>query len=93
MFWDHGYGMGLGWLGAFFGLLVLAALVILVVRSFTTGPPTGWQGPPSQHGQPPPARSNARAMLEERLARGEITPEQYREIVRALDETSSPPGA
>jgi putative membrane protein len=93
MYWDHGYGMGWGWIGAFLGLLVLAALVILVVRSFTTGPPTGSQGPPSQYGQAPPARSNARAILEERLARGEITPEQYREIVRALDETSPPPGA
>lgn len=91
MHWNHGYGMGLGWVLVLLGLLILAALIILVVRSFTAGSSTGWHGPPSQHGWQPPGRSNARAILEERLARGEVTPEQYREIVRTLDETSPPP--
>ena len=60
-----------------------AALIILVVRSFTAGPS-------SRHGGQAHDRSTARAILEERLVRGELTPDQYREIVRALDETSPP---
>lgn len=91
MMWDYGYGMGLGWLWLILALLGLAALIVLVVRSFTTGPPPG--SPPA-HGPHPgqPPRSNARAILEERLARGEVTPDEYREIRRALDETAPPPG-
>jgi putative membrane protein len=96
MNWGPGYGMGMGvgWFGVVLGLLALAALTILVVRSFTTGPPPGPPpgSPPMQHGQTPPGGSNARAIVEERLARGEITPDEYREIRRALDESSPPPG-
>lgn len=87
MMWDYGYGMGWGWILIPFGLLALAALIVLVVRSFTAGP-SGPPGPPGSPGQPP--RSDARAIAEERLARGEITPDEYREIRRALDETSPP---
>lgn len=82
MFWGHGYGMGWGWLIGLLLLLAVAALVVLVVRSFTSAPPgsTPHQGPPVA------PRSPARAIAEERLARGEISPDEYREIVRALDE-------
>lgn len=90
MMWDYGYGMGWGWILILFGLLAVAALIVLVVRSFTAGPPSPPPGPPPTHGRPP--QSNARAILEERLARGEITPDEYREIRRALDDTSPPPG-
>ncbi|GAA4372559.1 SHOCT domain-containing protein [Agromyces bauzanensis] len=90
MMWDYGYGMGWGWILILFGLLAIAALVVLVVRSFTSGSSGPPPGQPPTHGQPP--RSNARAILEERLARGEVTPDEYREIRRALDETSPPAG-
>jgi len=101
MYWGHGYGMAWGWVGAFLALLALAALIVLVVRSFTAGAPPGTPprtppgappGPqPPSYGQILPPRSNARAILDERLARGEVTPDEYREIRRALDETA-PPG-
>jgi len=93
MFWGHGYGMGWGWAIAILVLLALAALVVLVVRSFTAGSPGSAppQGPPTSGGMPP--RSAARSIAEERLARGEISPDEYREIVRALDETSPRPPA
>lgn len=82
MFWSgHGYGMGLAWVGLFFALLILAALIVLVVRSFTAG----------SHGGPGGHPGSARAILEDRLVRGDITPDQYREVVRALDETPPPP--
>jgi len=86
MYWDRGFGMVGAWFGVLLGLLALTALIILVVRSFTAGHS-------SQHGGQSFDRSNARAILEERLVRGEITPDQYREIVRALDETPPPPPA
>ncbi|WP_448006386.1 SHOCT domain-containing protein [Agromyces bauzanensis] len=89
MMWDYGYGMGWGWILILFGLLALAALIVLVVRSFTAGS-SGPPGSPPSHGQPP--RTDARAIAEERLARGEITPDEYREIRRALDETIPPAG-
>lgn len=80
-FGGHGYGMGLAWVGIFLALLILAALILLVVRSFTAGSHSGPGGHPG----------SARAILEDRLVRGDITPDQYREVVRALDETSPPP--
>ena len=88
MFWGHGYGMGWGWILGFLVLLALAALIVLVVRSFTAGPPA----PPPYRGPAEPVRSTARVIAEERLARGEITPDQYREIIRALEEGPPRPG-
>ena len=38
MYWGHGYGMAWGWVAAFLALLALAALILLVVRSFTADP-------------------------------------------------------
>jgi uncharacterized membrane protein len=35
---------------------------------------------------PPATQNRARDILDERLARGEITPEQYRELRRAIEE-------
>lgn len=77
----HGYSMGLAWVGFFFALLILAALIVLIVRSFTAG----------SHGGPEGHPGSPRAILEDRLVRGDITPDQYREVARALDETSPPP--
>ena len=91
MFWGHGYGMGWGWLLGFLVLLALAALILLVVRSFTAGSPAP-PAPPPYRGPVEPVRSTARVIAEERLARGEITPDQYREIIRALEEGPPRPG-
>jgi putative membrane protein len=88
MFWGDGYGIGWGWLIGLLLLLAVAALVVLVIRSFTSAPP----GSTPHQGPPVPPRSHARAIAEERLARGEISPDEYREIVRALDEGPPRPG-
>ena len=81
-----GYGMtgGGGWLMFLFGLLVLAGLVLLVVwavRALSGHEKTGAGAPPA-----PPAGSHdeAIAIAKRRLANGEITPEQYQEIVKTL---------
>ncbi|MGR2752694.1 SHOCT domain-containing protein [Agromyces arachidis] len=83
MYWDHGYGMGLGWIPVvLLGLLVLGALaatVVLVVKAVS-----GSNAPP--HHGPGSAQPPARAIAEERLARGELTPDEFREIVRALED-------
>lgn len=91
MCWDN--GMGLGWIWVIlFVLMVLgaiAALVVLLVKATSSGPSSA---PPAQgHGTGAPP-SSARDIAEERLARGELTPEQFREIVRALEEGSGRQG-
>ena len=85
MMWDYGYGMWWMWIpGLLLALLIIggiggiAALIVMVVRS--TGSSTR---PPDTKR---PGTDPARRILEERLARGEITPEQYRELRSSLDE-------
>lgn len=86
MMWDSGYGMWWMWLpGLLLALLIIGgivALIVLAVRSAGSSTP-----PP---GTKPEGIDPARRILEERLARGEITPEQYRELRSTLDEGRRP---
>ncbi|MGB4593570.1 MAG: SHOCT domain-containing protein [Coriobacteriia bacterium] len=88
----YGYGTGYGmmggsWIGGlllfFFGLLVLIGVVLLIVwairASSRHGHETMGQTP---HG--PAGHEEAIAIVKKRFASGEITKEQYDEIVRAL---------
>jgi putative membrane protein len=82
----YGYGMGGMWLWWLFGLLLVVGLVllaVLVVRSLAGG--TG-SGAPSAPGPLPP--SQAREILDERYARGEVSTEEYHERLRSLDQRS-----
>jgi len=79
--------MGAGWLGGlvmlFFGLLVLVGLVLLVVwavRATAGGHPSNGAGSGVSDG----GRDAAVAIARKRLAAGEITAEQFEEIMRAL---------
>jgi putative membrane protein len=80
-FYDGHMNNGLGWfIALMLVLLVLAAIAALVVYLTTRGKPSS----------PPPAassneESSARRILDERLARGEIAPDEYRERRQALD--------
>lgn len=78
MNFNGGSGMGLMWI--FWVLLIvgLVLLIILLVRLLTGGV--------ESRGRRSPGRSEARNILAERLARGELTPDEYRERLRALDE-------
>lgn len=79
MMYGLGYGWGWMWFGVVVLLLILAALIVLVVRAFTVG------ASPRDARAAAPANS-ARQIAEERLARGELTPDEFRQIARALEE-------
>lgn len=81
MMWGYG-NMGWAW---GYGLIALAGVILLIYvvvrlaskKSVNTEAPT-----PSSHAAP----SDAKRILEERFARGELTAEQFREQLRVLDE-------
>ncbi|HSL38547.1 MAG TPA: SHOCT domain-containing protein [Arthrobacter sp.] len=69
-------------------------LVLLAVRLFSGGTSRGgpanygpYGGPPyGRPGSAPGGKSQARLILDERFARGELTAEQYRENLKVLGE-------
>ena len=81
MYGDHMTGWGWGMM-VFWTLLwiVLAGGVIWAVASFVRG------------GQPPAggSRRSAREILDERLARGEIDPDEYDRLREKLDRPATP---
>ncbi|KUM38253.1 hypothetical protein [Arthrobacter sp. EPSL27] len=96
----YGNGFGWMWLWGFLLLVGIAVLVLLAVRLFSGGtnrgrpehygsygaPPYGQPGPPPGGAGFPGGKSQARLILDERFARGELTAEQYRENVKVLGE-------
>jgi putative membrane protein len=91
--YGHGYGYGnmmggygLGGLMAFlFGVLVIAGIVLLVIWAVRASHGHG-NGAQTIVTQPPAAvgHDEAVAIAKRRLASGEITAEQYGEIMRTL---------
>ena len=80
MMYGQAYGWGWMWIAGVVLVLILAALIVLVVRAFSGGPS-------SQSGQGSSvAGGSARQIAEDRLARGEISPDEFRQIARALDD-------
>ncbi|MBE0417890.1 MAG: hypothetical protein IBX63_09015 [Coriobacteriia bacterium] len=87
-----GYGQGLGWgmMGSWFGwfvmllfaLLVFVGVILLVIWAARASSGGGQ----SVAGPTPPltGHDDAVAIARKRLASGEITPEQFDEIMRAL---------
>ncbi len=86
--WGYGYGhpmMGYGW---FFGPLFMILTIVLIVAAVVlvlrwlgiAGPGAGASGSGGSVG----ARPDPLDILKERLARGEITPEEYEERKRLL---------
>jgi putative membrane protein len=82
MWWGYG-NMGWAW---GYGLLVLAgvAVLIYVVIRLVMNTSESADARPSSTDVGP---SNAKRILEERFARGELTADQYREQRRVLDES------
>ena len=82
----NGYGMdgGGSWVFAVFLLVGLALLVLLAVRSFGASRSGGEVSAPAPAKSP--GRSVARGILDERLARGELSPTEYRDRLETLHE-------
>jgi putative membrane protein len=86
MMWGNGYNMAWGWP---VGLLMLVAIILLViwaVRAFAGGTDRG-----GQRGDAPVAsgkgeRSQARQILDDRFAKGELNAEEYRERLKVLED-------
>jgi len=86
---DYGYGMGSGgWIGglimSFFGLLVLAGIVLIIVWAVrsSAGHHQAGGDRPMQSG--PVGHDEAVAIAKRRYANGEIDRAQYEEILRGL---------
>lgn len=75
-----GFGMmgGFGLIGVLFSLVILVGIVVLVVwavRRLSTG---------STNGNPDSSKQSPREIVQARYARGEITREQYQQMVNDL---------
>jgi putative membrane protein len=82
----NGYAMsGWGWLLMTLGMLGFWALVAVLVLALLRRP--------SQPDQPPPPdqqpRLNPEEILAERLARGELDPDEYRQRLQTLQATTN----
>ena len=98
----YGNGFGWMWLWGLLLLIGVAALVLLAVRAFSGGtnhrpaqsghagpyaaPPYGQPGFPPGAAGFPGGKSQARLILDERFARGELSADQYRENLKVLGE-------
>jgi putative membrane protein len=81
---DNGWGLAMA-LGMFGLLLVLVAVVVVaVVWASRTTHAASAPPPATTSGQGAEGSGGARAILDERLARGEIEPEEYRARLEAL---------
>ena len=76
MMWGYGAGMGwVMWLIMGTGVVAFWVLVVLLIRAILPGR--------DRSAEIGPATTDPTALLKERLARGEITPEEY-EVRRKL---------
>jgi uncharacterized membrane protein len=85
MYWGGHMGTG-DWLGSILVTVLIVALIVWVVRMIAS---TGQRQTPSEPAQP--REPSARELLDRRLASGEITTEQYRELRAALDGITGQP--
>ncbi|GAA3919804.1 SHOCT domain-containing protein [Microbacterium invictum] len=79
MMWDYGYGAWWMWIpGLLLTLLIVAGIVVLIVFAVRSSgrADTAASGEPDSAGR----------ILDERLARGDITIEQYRELRSTLNQ-------
>ncbi|MRS12734.1 MAG: hypothetical protein EG823_06650 [Actinobacteria bacterium] len=83
----HGMGYGLGglWIVALVGFLVVAATIIALAIWAAGRKSSGKAAGTPQAPVAPPAEDSALAIARGRLARGEISPEEYTAIAAALN--------
>lgn len=81
MMWGYG-NMGWAWGYGLLAIVGVAVLIYVVVRLLSNKSESDNTRSSPRQGDP----SDARRILEERFARGELTAEQYREQLQVLDE-------
>ncbi|KRE30985.1 SHOCT domain-containing protein [Agromyces sp. Soil535] len=87
MMWDYGFGAWWMWIpGLLFTLLIVGGVIVLIVLLVRS---TGASARPGTSTTAPgqPHEDSARRILEERLARGEITADEFRELITTLNDT------
>ncbi|TFD79175.1 SHOCT domain-containing protein [Cryobacterium fucosi] len=86
MMWGNGYNMSWGWP---VGLLMLVAIILLViwaVRAFADGKDRAGQRGDASIAPARGERSQARQILDDRFAKGELDTTEYRERLKLLEE-------
>lgn len=85
MMWGNGYNMSWGWLVGLLMLVAVTLLVVWIVRAFAGGTDRGGTrgGEPVARGQD--ERSQARQILDDRFAKGELSETDYRERLKVLE--------
>lgn len=81
MWWDGG-GWGMAawmWISGLLTLAGVVILIVLLVRVLSGGIVSGARPSP-----PYMPKGNAEQILDERLARGELTADEYRELLKVL---------
>jgi putative membrane protein len=78
----HGWDTGMGALGWTLMIILWVALIVLIGVAIARLLPAAAR---SDRDEPPPDRSSAGRLLDERLARGEIDVETYERLRDALD--------
>jgi putative membrane protein len=78
---------GGAWVLMILGFVLVLALIGLAIFWVTraTGAPTAASPAPGSPTPPPPSRPSPREVLDVRLARGEVTPEEYTATRELLD--------
>ncbi len=95
--WRMGDGAGVWWLLGLLSIVVLAVALVWLLVSTSRG---SRNAPPQQPWQPPypgpmpstPVRPTPYEILRERLARGEVTVEDYQRTLEALGPEPGAPG-
>ena len=86
MMWGNGYNMAWGWP---VGLLMMVAIVLLIVwavRTFAGGTDRASQRGDTSVVSGKGERSQARQILDDRFAKGELDTTEYRERLKIIDE-------
>ncbi|TFD52331.1 SHOCT domain-containing protein [Cryobacterium sp. Hh11] len=85
MMWGNGYNMAWGWPVGLLMLVAVILLVIWIVRALAGGTDRGVSRGGSSAGRGQSGRSQARQILDDRFAKGELNESEYRERLKVLD--------
>ena len=83
--WGNGYNMAWGWPVGLLMLVAVILLVVWIVMSFAGGTDRGVSRGGSRAGRGEGERSQARQILDDRFAKGELNETEYRERLKVLE--------